>query len=107
MKGYLLHFINRVLYPYYILKTYEEVLQFENPDIEFDEARSKFYSGHYTPLGPSFDELKKKTRVIGFFGNKLDFKTELRLFKDAAQSLYFRDELRLGLVTDKALVQRV
>jgi len=39
-------------------------------------------------------------RVIGFFKDKKEFKHEFKLFKQAAQRLAKRDDLRIAIVTN-------
>ena len=46
----------------------------------------------------------KRVRVIAFFQDKKEYSNEYKLFKEAAQALSKRDDLRVGLVTDKDLV---
>lgn len=72
---------------------------------EFDE-HSKFYPNKYEPIGDYYDRMEKHVRVIGFFHDKKEYSNEYKLFKEAAQSLVKRDELRIAVVTNKTLCDK-
>eukprot|EP00347_Sterkiella_histriomuscorum_P004030 403362013 len=105
MKGLFLHFINRVLYPVVNLKTEDQIDLFLDSIKEFQEF-SKFYPNKYEPIGDYYGRMSKHVRVIGFFHDKKEYANEMKLFKQAAQSLVRRDDLRVGLVTNKTLVMK-
>mmetsp|Transcript_45681 Transcript_45681/g.33399 ORF Transcript_45681/g.33399 Transcript_45681/m.33399 type:complete len:174 (+) Transcript_45681:582-1103(+) len=98
-----MHFINRVLYPTVHLKSELEIQTFVNLTAEFEEI-TDFYSQKYEKLGYYYKRMGKKVRVIGFFGDKREFKHEFKQFQDAAQKLAVRDDLRIAYVTDRDLV---
>lgn len=101
-----LHFINRVINPVVTLKSQQEIDRFLDSEREYEE-KSEFYKAGFEPIGQYYHSMGKRVRVIGFFHDKSEYKNELRLLKEAAQSLSgIRDDLRVGIVTDKALVKR-
>jgi hypothetical protein len=105
MTGMFLHFINRVVNPLVTLKTEAEIDRFLDSEREYEEA-GEFYKNKYEPIGEYYGRMGKRVRVIGFFHDKSEYKNELRMLTDAAQALAGkRDDLRVGLVTDKSLVK--
>lgn len=47
------------------------------------------------------------TRVVAFYYDKEDFKDEISMLKHSAQYLSNRYNLRIGVVTDKKLIQLI
>jgi len=47
------------------------------------------------------------TRVVGFFYGKEDYKSEIKGLKGQAQFMSSRDNLRIGMVTDKKLIMKL
>jgi len=70
---------------------------------EYEES-NEFYLNKFEALGYYYKNLGKHVRVIGFFGDKREYKNEFKLFQEAAQKLVTRDDLRIGYVTDRDLV---
>lgn len=59
-------------------------------------------------LLPAFYKNKRvRTRVIAFFEDVKEFEDDYKQFKKAAIELVRRDDLRVGLVTDKKLIDEV
>ena len=104
MKGMFLHFINRVINPVVLLKSEVDIDRFINSETEYQE-QSEFFKNKYEPFGDYYRRMSKRVRVIAFIHDKAEYKNELRLFQEAAQSLSGkRDDLRVGLVTNKTLI---
>lgn len=74
-----LHFINRVVNPLVTLKTEAAVLQFLDSEKEYEED-SEFYKNKYEPIGDYYQRMGKRVRVIGFFHDKAEYKTEYKHF---------------------------
>ncbi|CAI2362025.1 unnamed protein product [Moneuplotes crassus] len=104
-KSFILHFINRKLYPIVLLKTEDDVNSFINPAKEWIE-NTPFYLEEYSGFGELFPLFKRVTRVIAFIKDKVELKDELEQFKEAALQLADRDDLRVAKVTDKTLASK-
>lgn len=104
-KTFILHFINRKLYPVVLLKSTDEVDAFVNTGKEWAE-NTPFYKQEYNSFGEFFPQFRKVTRVIAFVNDKRDYKDELEQLKETALQLSDREDLRIAKVTDKKLVQR-
>jgi hypothetical protein len=63
-----------------------------------------FYQIKYEPQN-YYKQFGKRTRVVGFFRDKKEYTSEFKLFKQSAQELAVRDDLRVGLVTNKDLIK--
>jgi hypothetical protein len=57
-------------------------------------------------LGDAYRERKAKTRVIAFVYDKADFNDELKNLRSAGKVSAKREELRIGMVTDKKLIKK-
>lgn len=105
MRGMLLHFINRVINPVVYLKTPDEVEAFLETETEFEE-KTEFYKNKFEGIGDYYTKMGKRVRVVGFFSDKSEYKNEIRLLTEAAQALAGkRDDLRVGIVTNKTVVK--
>ena len=105
MHGLFLHFINRVINPVVLLESEADINRFLATERDFEE-KNEFYQTRYEPIGFYYQQMYKKTRVIALFHDKGEYSNELRLFQEAAQALAGRrEDLRIGLVTDRALVK--
>jgi hypothetical protein len=105
MKGMLLHFINRVINPVVYLKTPQEVEAFLETESEYEE-KNEFFKNKFEGIGDYYTKMGKRVRVVGFFSDKSEYKNEIRLLTEAAQALAGkRDDLRVGLVTNKTVVK--
>ena len=51
--------------------------------------------------------MRYKTRVIGIFYDKADYKEEIKNFKAAARYLSSRDNLRIGYIDDMKLIKKL
>ncbi len=105
MRGMLLHFINRVINPVVYLKTASEVEAFLETANEYEE-KNEFYKNKFEGIGDYYPRMGKHVRVVGFFSDKNEYKNEIRLLTEAAQALAGkRDDLRVGIVTNKTVVK--
>lgn len=99
--------MNKIINPLVTLKTEEEVETFLNLQVEHVE-KTKFFS--YNPsapvLGETYRSRKTKTRVIAFIYDKDDFPDELKQLRQAGRYSAKRDELRMGIVTDKKIIKK-
>ena len=57
-------------------------------------------------LGDIYKKRKTKTRVIAFVYDKDDFTDELKNLRSTGRMSAKRDELRIGIVTDKKLIKK-
>lgn len=105
MKSFILHFVNRRLYPVALLKTEEEIERFIDTNTEWVE-NTPFYNQSYQPFGEFFPQFRKVTRVIAFLNDKNDFKEEMKHLNKAAMDLADREDLRIAKVTNPALVKK-
>ena len=103
LKDFLMHFINRHLYPVVLLKTTEEVERFADATQEWQE-NTPFYQSKYEGFGELFSQFRKTTRVIMFVKDKGEFKEEMGQLKDAARQLASRDDLRIARVSSKNVI---
>ena len=105
MRGMLLHFINRVINPVVYLKTVNEVEAFFETETEYEE-KNEFFKNKFEGIGDYYAKMGKRVRVVGFFSDRNEYKNEIRLLTEAAQALAGkRDDLRVGLVTNKTVVK--
>lgn len=102
-KNFILHFINRKLFPVVLLKTQEDIENFINMEKEWKE-NTPFYREKYYEFGEYFPQFRKVTRVIAFVKNKNDFKDEMKQLSRAAFHLSDREDLRVAKVTNPDLV---
>lgn len=77
-------------------------MAFEN---EFEE-NTKFMEKKPVKLGDVYKNKKTKTRVIAFIFDEDDYPDELLELKLAGRFSAKRDELRIGLVTDKKIIKK-
>ncbi|CAI2361603.1 unnamed protein product [Moneuplotes crassus] len=104
-KTFILHYINRKLYPVVLLKTEDEINSFINPEKEWFE-NTPFYQEDYIGFAEYFPKFRKITRVIAFINDKRDFADEIKQLKDTALLFSGREDLRVAKVTDKKLVTK-
>lgn len=97
---FFLHFVNRHLYPVVLLKTRQQIDDFLDTNKEWME-NTPFYSKKYYEMRDIFSKLNKVTRVIAFSTDKF----EISELKSTALRLAIRDDLRIGKVTKKDLVE--
>ena len=97
---FLLHFINRHLYPIVLLKTRDQIDDFIDVNKEWTE-NTPFYTKKYYQLREIFPKMHKTTRVVAF-ANEKEYLADL---KYNALKLAIRDDLRIGKVTNKELVE--
>ena len=87
------------------MKKDSEIKEFINAHVEYEESnlihKDEFYS-----LGEEYHSYETKYRVIGWFHNKNQHPRLYRSFKEAASHLANRDDLRIGTVHDRTVVQR-
>lgn len=102
-KNFILHFINRHLYPVVLLKNEEDVENFVNTGRDWVE-NTPFYQDKYLGFDEYFSQFRKVTRVIAFVKDKSDFRDELKQLEDAALKLANREDLRIAKVTNPSLV---
>ena len=102
-KDFILHFINRKLYPVVLLKTKEDIDNFVNTEKEWNE-NTPFYKSKYFPFGEYFEQFRKVTRVVAFVKDKADFKEELKQLEKTAYDLSSREDLRVAKVTNSKIV---
>jgi hypothetical protein len=100
-----LHFINKIINPVVTLTTDAEISQFLALENEFEE-KTKFFEKKPVLLGEAYNERKAKTRVIAFVFDKADFNDELKNLRFAGKVSAKREELRIGIVTDKKLIKK-
>ena len=86
---------------------------------EFFDKSDEFWQKDYDTLffkksgdsKPNIDDYYKsltvKTRVVGFFFDKEEYKSEIKQLKDTARFLSLRENLRIGIVDDKKLVKKL
>jgi len=104
-KEEMLHFINRVINPIVQLKTDEDVENFLDVNKEWQE-KTKFFESQLVNLASIYKSRKTKTRVIAFIYDKSDFPEELTNLRLTGRLSAKRDDLRIGLVTDKKIIKK-
>jgi hypothetical protein len=102
-KNFILHYVNRHLYPVVLLKTEEDIYNFINTGKDWVE-NTPFYQNGYLGFEDYFTQFRKVTRVIAFVKDKVENKEELQLIKTAALNLASREDLRIAKVTNPSLV---
>lgn len=102
-KNFILHYINRHLYPVVLLKNEEDIENFVNTGRDWIE-NTPFYHDKYFGFDEYFPQFRKVTRVIAFVKDKSDFKDELKQLEDAALKLANREDLRIAKITNPSLV---
>jgi hypothetical protein len=100
-----LHWMNKIINPIVTLSTDDEIQKFLAFENEFEE-KTKLFENNPVFLGDTYKNRKIKTRVIAFLFDKKDFNDELSNLRFAGKISAKRDELRIGMVTDKKLIKK-
>lgn len=101
----ILHFINKMINPVVTLTTDDDIQKFLSLENEWQE-NTKFLGANPISMGKIYTDRKTKTRVIGFVMDKKDFNDELKNLRWTGRYSAKRDELRIGMVTDKKLIKK-
>jgi hypothetical protein len=97
-----LNFMNRVLYPLAKLETDSQVELFSNAESEYIES-SPLYVKKYRAIGDLFNNVTKITRVLAIVPDSEKYQAKIDELEGAARNLSERTDLRIGIVTEKAL----
>ncbi len=87
------------------LKTEEDVIAFLDNRNEWAE-KTKFFEKSPVSLADLYRQRKTKTRVIAFIYDKEDYPDEVKNLRLTGRLSAKRDELRIGLVTDKKIIKK-
>jgi hypothetical protein len=96
--------INRYLNPIVPLTSEEEIDSFIEMENEWKE-KTDFMRNDQNGMGVGYKNLTIKMRAIVFFPDKSEYKNEYKNVKQAAEDSGNRDDLRVGIVTDRKLVK--
>lgn len=103
--GPLIFFMNRLVTPLLSLETEQDLLNFLELSNEPNET-TKFLSKSQLKMGSEYTDRQVKTRVVAFIYDKDDFKEELRVLRQSSRSSARRDDLRVGIVTDRKVIKK-
>lgn len=85
------------------LKTIQEVEDFMDTNKAVEEDND-FLNGLEIKIEPFF-EMMFRNRLIGFFADPEEYETEYKNFHNYAEKISHRNELRVGIVTNRELVK--
>jgi hypothetical protein len=98
--------MNKIINPVVELTTDEDLSQFIALENEYVE-KTDFLEKNPVALPPGLYQTRRvKTRVIAFIYDREDFNDELDTLYNAARMSAKREELRVGIVTDKKLIKK-
>lgn len=105
-------FINNILYPYIELNSIQEVEDFMDTTKELNNEQkssiiedNEFLSGYPPKLEHLFFENLYQNRLIGFFADPEEYSSELENFKNYAELISHRNELRIALTTNRDVIK--
>lgn len=99
----IVRFINNMFNPVVELKTIQEVEDFMDTNKAVEED-NEFLNGLEIKIEPFF-EMMYRNRLIGFFADQEEYETEYKNFQNYAEKIAHRNELRVGVVTNRELVK--
>lgn len=99
----ILRFINNILYPVVELNTIQEVENFFDTNLPVEED-NEFLNGEKIRIEPFFEHMYKN-RLIGFFADPEEYESEYTNFLSYAEKIAHRNELRVGVVTNRELIR--
>lgn len=97
-------FLNNIFYPVVELNTVKQVEDFLDVEKSVDEDND-FLLGEKPELEHSFFEYVYKNRLIGFFSDIEEYDAEYKAFFRYAEKISHRNDLRIGIVTNKEIIK--
>ncbi len=96
--------MNNIIYPTVELNTIKDIDNFMDSSLPVDED-NEFLAGKKPVIEHSFFDLEYKNRLIGFFADKDEYEAEYKAFIRNAEKISHRNELRIGVVTNRELIR--
>lgn len=106
-----LHYLNRIMQPVIEFNTFEKVAVFFKSAKDhqtFEDFEGPLFKGmplEQVPINLIYQVYTHKTRVLCSFFGKDEYSEEIQELTDAARRLSYRNNLRVGIVTDTKLVK--
>lgn len=99
----ILRFINNIINPVVELNSIQEVENFLDTTKDVEEDND-FLSGTKIEIEPFFEHIYRN-RLVGFFADQEEYMSEYENFYKYAEKISHRNELRIGIVTNRDLIR--
>lgn len=97
-------FMNNIFYPVVELNTIKEIEDFLDTKKPLDED-NEFLAGQKPEIEHDFFDFDYKNRMVGFFADRDEYEGEVKDFYKYAEKISHRNELRIGVVTNRELIR--